>query len=389
MSLFLPSSNSLHHLCEESGVGVPVLLHHDQEEHVLIISDLGPLPNLSEFFDDLASIITAERVGDDLSTRTSSVAIQISPAAGVMIGQKIGSFFAGLHQRTNVAMIQQKPYHDPHFLKHNGMLDMVLEAAIRPIKEQLTLFPDLLPHDAVSMVYHRIENDFTRTTDDDEKAIALGDCWTGALLVGMGNLTGPPDVAVIDWEFACMGRGVNGDMAQLLAHLSLFETAAAWQGKADCGATIKAIMEGLTTEYRCRSQALNQSWLAKSNSLAPEPRSLTAKLMRSAFLAHGAEIVNNAFWKDWVCISELCCVREPKEKRQCKLIQTMVKRGWWYLYHAREDEARFVDKENWDAIRDEGILLRMFFGRPSDEDPDKHNSQHLLLLNSTTVVQEV
>ncbi len=56
----------------------------------------------------------------------------------------------------------------------------------------------MFPHGAVSMIYHRVENDFTSTADDDEKMIALGDSWTGALLIGMGNLTGPPDVAVID-----------------------------------------------------------------------------------------------------------------------------------------------------------------------------------------------
>ncbi|KAF7509202.1 hypothetical protein GJ744_008262 [Endocarpon pusillum] len=378
LSLFLPSSNSLHHLCEETEVRIPVLLHHDQEEHVLIISDLGPLPNLSEFFDDLASITTAKGVNKDSSARTSSGVTPISPAEGVMIGQKLGSFFAGLHQRTNVEMIRNEPYHDPHFLKHDGMLDMVLEAAIRPVKEQLNLFPDLFPHDAVSMVYQRVEDNFTRTSDDDEKVLALGDCWTGALLIGLGHPTGPPEVAVIDWEFACVGRGVNGDIAQLLAHLCLFEIAAAWQGRADSGATIKAIMEGLIREYRSRSDALTQIWLAKSKLVAPEPHSLTARLLRSAFLAHGAEIVNNAFWKDWVCFSELCCVRGPKEKHQCKLIQTMVRRGWWYLYHAREDEAGFVDKQNWDAIRDECVLMWIFCGRLSDEDPGKHGSQQLL-----------
>ncbi|KAL9628360.1 MAG: hypothetical protein Q9164_007305, partial [Protoblastenia rupestris] len=202
---------------------------------------------------------TKKEPNQDSPARTSPIVPSISPAEGLMIGRKLGSFFAGLHQRTNVEMIQKEPYHDPHFLKHDGMLDVVLEAVIKPVKQQLNLFPDLFPHDAVSMVYQRVEDKFTRTTDDDESVIALGDCRTCALLIGLGDSTGAPEVAVVDWEFACIGKGVNGDLAQLLAHLHLFEIAAAWQEKADSGATINAIMKRLTTEYRRRSHALNQS----------------------------------------------------------------------------------------------------------------------------------
>lgn len=257
-------------------------------------------------------------------------------------------------------MIQNEPYNDTHFLRHDGMLDVLLEAAIRPVRGQLNLFPHLLPQSAIATVYQWVEENFKRKTEEDEKVVALGDCWTGALLVGLGDSPAASQVAVIDWEFACIGRGVNGDMAQLLAHLCLFRIAATWQEKTDSRAAIDAIIQGLTAEYRRRSHALGHPWLAESVSLAPEPDSLTARLMRSAFLAHGAEIINNAVWKDWVCDSELCCGKEFQGKQQCKLIQAMVKKGWWYLYHAQENEARFVDKENWDAVRNEHNLTRMF-----------------------------
>jgi aminoglycoside phosphotransferase (APT) family kinase protein len=51
----------------------------------------------------------------------------------------------------------------------------------------------------------------------NEKAMVLGDCWTGAILVGI--IEDNPTVGVIDWEFASIGRGVDGDMAQFLAHI--------------------------------------------------------------------------------------------------------------------------------------------------------------------------
>src|ERR1700761_8028982 len=46
-------SPSLHHLLVDSGVTVPTLLHHDPDKHILILSDLGRLPDLSQLFTDL------------------------------------------------------------------------------------------------------------------------------------------------------------------------------------------------------------------------------------------------------------------------------------------------------------------------------------------------
>jgi hypothetical protein len=342
-------------------VRVPILLYHDQDEHVLIISDLGRLPNLTDCFADLFRASIGLGRTEDVTPGTSQGCVPMSPAEGFSIGQMAGSFFAGLHNPANVLMIHSKPYNDAQFLRHDGMRDVVLEAAIRPLKEQLNRFPHLLPTDAVPTVYQWVEDDFTRTTHEEEKAIALGDCWTGAMLVGLEHSAAAPLVAVIDWEFACIGRGVNGDMAQLLAHMCLFETAAAWQGKADSRAAINGFIRGLTGEYRRRSHALGHFGLAESASLAPEPHSWTARLMRSAFLTHGAEMISNIFAKEWVCNSALCCGKEPQGKPQCKLIQEMVETGWWYLAHAREDDATFVTQENWDAVQEEHILSRMFY----------------------------
>ena len=343
---------------------VPILLLHDQDEHVLIISDLGRLPNLTECFADLFQTSTSRELTGDATPGTSQRRVPISPTEGSAIGQKVGSFFAGLHHPANVLVIHSEPYNDSQFLRHDGMRDVVLEAAIRPLEEQLNLFPHLLPTNTIPTVYQWVEDDFTRPTHEDEKVIALGDCWTGALLVGLGNSAAAPQVAVIDWEFACIGRGANGDMAQLLAHLCLFGIAAAWQGKADSQAAINGFIQGLTGEYRRQSHALGHFEHAESASLTPEPHSWTARIMRSAFLAHGAEMISNTFGKEWACDNSLCCGKDPQGpqgKPQCKLIQKMVETGWWYLAHAQEDDATFVTQENWDAVQQEHILSRIFY----------------------------
>ena len=92
--------------------------------------------------------------------------------------------------------------------------------------------------------------------------------------------------------------------------------------------------------------------------------------MRSAFLAHGAEMINNAFWKDWVCTGHCCCGEQAEEKQSCKLIQAMVEKGWWYLFHAREQEPSFVNGKNWDEVRHESIILPMFSEYCADGGPD-------------------
>lgn len=122
-----------------------------------------------------------------------------------------------------------------------------------------------------------------------------------------GTLLSELQVGIIKRKFASIGRGVNGDMAQLLKHLRLLRVAAAWQKQADNLAAINAFPQGLTENYRCRSHALSAPWLAESAYSAPEATSLTARLMRFPFLAHRADMIKNSFLEDWVCTSHRSC----------------------------------------------------------------------------------
>ena len=54
LSLFLPgdSRGSLYEVTSRSDVSVPTLLYHDTVKRVLIMSDLGPLPSMTELVSD-------------------------------------------------------------------------------------------------------------------------------------------------------------------------------------------------------------------------------------------------------------------------------------------------------------------------------------------------
>lgn len=342
---------------------VPTLLHHDLDQHILILSDLGLLPNLSECFSNLHSISLSKSTNESAENRLAPRTASISPALGLSIGQKVGSFFARLHQPQNAGMIKAPPYEDVDFLRHDAMSQLVLEEAIKPVEGQLGQFPHLASQAEISAVYQRVEENFTRKTEDDETVITLGDCWTGALLVGPDDLPAAPQVGIIDWEFSSIGRGLNGDIAQLLAHLHLFDIAAVWQEDTDSRMAVSAIIKGLIEEYRHRSQVLGAPWLPRAVLSVPEPNSPSVKVMRSAFLAHGAEMVNNAFWKDWACTNIRCCGTGSSEKRRCKLVQTMVEKGWWYLQHARENGESFVNKQNWAAVHQDTMIFPIFYGQ--------------------------
>ena len=179
--------------------------------------------------------------------------------------------------------------------------------------------------------------------------------WTGAILAGTEE--NDPITGVIDWEFACLGRGVNGDMSQLMAHLHLFKLAAEGRGEELLLQGITSLIQSITSTYHEQSIKEAAKWM-------PGPvtplNTLQATVMRSAFLAHGAEIVNCAFWKAWPCDDKGCGQPHPAERRDCRLIQRMIQVATWYLDRAGEDEAKFADTPNWDKLRDDPFITPLF-----------------------------
>jgi hypothetical protein len=331
---------------------VPKILLHDDEEHVLVLSDLGQLPNLSDVFSALGGYIP---MGSAAPGAVSSLALQRPLSFYMTIGQKIGSFFARLHSSTALAQVIGSPDRGEKFLYNPKTKEVVYEFAIKPVEVLLASFPDILDATTSRILYQRIEDDFLRQTLAEELALALGDCWTGAILVDVNENN--PTVGVIDWEFAGLGRASNGDMSQLTAHLHLFQIAAEWRREEILLQGITALIESLANAYREQSIKEGAKWIPDpATPLSP----LQATVMRSAFLAHGSEMISNTFWKVWLCEDKTCGEPHPAEKRDCRLIQHMMKTAVWYLDRAGQDEGEFVGAANWDKVRDERSMLPLF-----------------------------
>lgn len=128
----------------------------------------------------------------------------------------------------------------------------------------------------------------------------VGDLWPGGVL--LGNSDGPNIViGVIDFEFSSLGRGLNGDMAQLFAHLHL-HLLGSLEGSPAHVALIASIGSTYSREYRTLGSpwALPASEAGKSPLSALPASSTSAQVLRSAFLRHGREMINNAFERGWI-----------------------------------------------------------------------------------------
>jgi hypothetical protein len=285
-------------ICSQSSVEVPRLLLHDEEEHVLVLSDLGHLPNLSDVFSVLGGYVPT---ASPAPTTVSDLTLQQPLSYYITIGERIRLFFARLHSSNTLAQVIGSPDRGEKFLHSHKTKEVVHEFAIKPIKALLGSFQDILDATESQILYQHIEDDFLRQTLGDELTLALGDCWTGAILVGADENN--PIVGVIDWEFASIGRGVNRDMSQLMAHLHLFGIVAEWRKEEILLQRITALIRSIGTAYREQSIKEGAKWI-------PGPTApldtLQATALRSAFLAHGSELINSAFWKVWVCDNKIC-----------------------------------------------------------------------------------
>lgn len=360
-------SGCLHSILDETGIMIPEFLHYDASDHVLILSDLGPLPDLSNVFCELGGYTPgpdngrhapsppskSPRIGHEL--RDSDVAFFEK------LGTRLGGFFARLHSQHVRQAILDTASQDPSFAVGQGshafpslpeMKTVVHEHVIKPLRSQLRLFPSLIDIEEADTLFSAIETDFLRETTERERCFVIGDCWTGTILVDLDSHVEETKVGAIDWEFASIsGRGINGDISQFTAHLELFLVAAhSWGGDGAPGhiSALKAILQALVASYDAQREKIEDS-------------ALRDMITRSALLSHGAELINCAFWKIWICRDSDCLVchqhnekssaeqlREesegsvkPSDKsqatgpasapQQCKLIVKMVSRGLAFL----------------------------------------------------------
>ena len=296
LSLFYGTDpGPLAHLNGNSGVRVPRCLHHDPDAHVLVMSDLGPLPDLSQIFADLGGRIEYPEAEAGTADVVKKVAFPTMD--GVMhfeqLGAKLGKFFADLHSKETKMAVMAR--HSRRDFESPQMRAIVLNHAIKPVLGYLKLFPDLIADEEAEHLLSLLVDDFERDEAEEELSFVLGDCWTNAVLSNIYDEAG-----IIDWEFAGLARGPHGDLAQLLADLELLRISA----EQDDGTHFPIHLQGM--EWLLKG-LVNAYIGTTSNFSSMEYNSeMGATILRSARLSYGAEIINGAFRKRWRCVSLSC-----------------------------------------------------------------------------------
>lgn len=299
---------------------MPHCLYYDLDSHVLILTDLGYLSTLTEH----------------LSTQTTHLCDETTLYHG--IGDRLGCFFAGLHSTHSLQAIGSKGLQN---LRNPGIENVVYELSVAPLERYLRQLsiPD------ASQLYRRVEIDFLRENSTEEQAFVVGDLWPGGVL--LGNLDGPDKViGVIDFEFSGLGRGLNGDMAQLFAHLHL-HLLSSLEGSPAHIAT-KSMIASIGSTYRRECSTLESPWVLPVSEVGESPLSVissfsaSAHVLRSAFLLHGREMINNALEREWIS--------DADEHEKQALRAKMVEKGLWYLRTAGDNEADFVAESNWKQV---------------------------------------
>jgi hypothetical protein len=341
------------------------------------MSDMGLLPNLSSVFSDLGGYSTGNFLQGPKTiaqpSRSSEQTELISYYGNV--GARLGAFFAKLHSPASLSVILQDPERGPYFLNNPHLANFAFENGIKPIKANLELFPQLLSKDDASVLYERAAKDNTKAILDEERSVTLTDCWPGSLLVSpfpQSSPENPAKIAVVDWEFASIGRGVNNDLAQLLARFALLHCAAECKQDVLRQKELSALVSAITISYHEISIEERSAWtICSGKSTAKlfadlDERSLRVKMLRSAFLTHGIEIMRCAFGKSWNCEDDRCMVgmKHTTQKHECVMIKAMVERALWYFRHAKDDEREFCSEENCVALQqayeDGKWLLNLF-----------------------------
>ena len=203
LSLFVPSSHPNgpcipEDIITDSGVEVPRLLFHDLASHILGISDLGCLENLSDHFTSLLTLYPYSPLSPSSTGKLapSKFHLQMLSTHYTALGRRLGSFLSDLHSPLTFSRITSSLLQTPTqgaaqpFLYNPERLSLVFTEAIEPLKEHLLTFPDLLSHRKAEEWYQQIEENFFLCQDPHEDigkgnggSLIIGDCWTGSILL--------------------------------------------------------------------------------------------------------------------------------------------------------------------------------------------------------------
>lgn len=274
------------------------------------MSDLGRLHNLTQRLHSL------QTQNPDSNSKSTTQELEASYS---QIGTRLGSFFAALHSQSTISAIGSSRL---SIFQNPDARTAVYENNIVPIEGFLHRYSFL---DSAELAT-RVIADFN--TIDVNPVFSFGDAWSGAVILSEDE--GPdhqPTTGVVDWEFANIGRGLNGDMAQLLAdlHSYLLEYA---PGDPTYVA-VKALMKGIGFSYRQQRRITESEW--------------DIGVLRSAFILHGRELV----------VAGATAEGKTEECRKAK-----VKKGVWYLRTAGENISEF-EAGKW---KEDEVLIGLVLG---------------------------
>jgi hypothetical protein len=262
LGLFATPAGELTSLCDKWDIKIPQLLHHDSNEHVIIMTDLGDLESLTEHLKCMTP----------LNGKAHEEQQEYKE-----LGTRLGGFMADLHSPNTFQKLGDKRenyFENPvvHGVIHHNM--------IVPIFRRLTDFN--IPFSEI--LYNRIEQDHIRPHEHWEQNFRLGDLWTGSVLLDW------PKLCVIDWEFAGLGRSVNGDMATLFAqfHLHLLESRVGSSAEASLRTLIKSTAENYRRQLASMpSPICGKGVFSLQNTAATDFPIELVSAIRSAFITHG------------------------------------------------------------------------------------------------------
>ncbi|KAK5999233.1 4-hydroxytryptamine kinase-like protein [Cladobotryum mycophilum] len=282
------------------------LTSSDQEASVILLNDLGHLVNVVEFLKacaDRPGLVSEDQIAN--------------------IGRTVGQLFATIHSQETADKIKTQPG-IAKTLTHSLTKKLVLNVAVEPIRERLSRPPN------AEQLYARVLKDYQDSEYNYRQCLVLGDFTHASILLQPPGLGSDLTPVLVDWEFAQInGRGVNGDMAQFLAniHLELL------------GATEN------TTLYQLLSRFMSELCAAYRDSAnlvyKKESGDMNVQLMRSAFILHGREMLNQAH--------ELHD-NHPRFKNMACI-------GAWYIERAGDNINDFLDNDNWEEVQKEDALV--------------------------------
>lgn len=363
---------SIFDVTSKSSVSVPTLLYHDMKEHVLIMSDLGSLPSILDHFSAIVG---------GLSTLLNP-AVQLNQAGSVILdsigeeekelesfylqlGTQFGHFFALIHSRNTLDVIQRRFGSDSKFPSDPSIEEAVVGWTITQMQNRLNLFPSISAEFSpkADQLVERALADARRQTVEAERAFIHGDAWPSAMLVDPAMQKNSPllSVGFIDWEYAKIGRGISSDFAVVSAYFALMEIAAAFVSETKISIASNNIpmylhkfRNAMVLKYReasCEEDALWQQNLGDGD--IPDVLDPRTLVFRSTMIAHGTEIIRLTLTRRWKCGHTQCSMDSSEldnEKRHCELLQRMIRYGLWYLCHAEDSLSEFCSRKNWEKI---------------------------------------